>query len=299
MERAISEMEKIRRAEEIYSRRKNGETFSFIDKENSKKSKSIYRILFQFLLFINIAVIVVMVQNKDYIFSKDFLLKTNKYNVNIKSKVNELVTYFNKEIENSGENTVENSINDNSEYVKLDSQENLIENVNNNIENNTIEKESDNDNIENVNEVRKIDSSLSQMELDINYIKSKYKIICPVNGVKTSSFGLREGNEIVTKYHTGVDIANDKGTVVKSAIDGKVIQVSTQGDYGKHLRISIDDIVTLYAHCDKIYVKEGDEIKQGQDIAEVGSTGNSTGNHLHFEIRYQNRYVDPEKLIEI
>ena len=77
MERAISEMEKIRRAEEIYSRRKNGETFSFIDKENSKKSKSIYRILFQFLLFINIAVIVIMVQNKDYIFSKDFLLKTN------------------------------------------------------------------------------------------------------------------------------------------------------------------------------------------------------------------------------
>ena len=56
--------------------------------------------------------------------------------------------------------------------------------------------------------------------------------------------------------------------------------------------------MTLYAHCKAIYVKEGDNIKQGQKIAEVGATGNVTGPHLHFEIRKDNRYVDPDLLIE-
>lgn len=55
--------------------------------------------------------------------------------------------------------------------------------------------------------------------------------------------------------------------------------------------------MTLYAHCKTIYVKEGDTIKQGQAIAEVGSTGNVTGPHLHFEVRKDNRYVDPDLLL--
>lgn len=56
--------------------------------------------------------------------------------------------------------------------------------------------------------------------------------------------------------------------------------------------------MTLYAHCKSIYVKEGDTIKQGQAIGQVGATGNVTGPHLHFEIRKDNRYVDPDLLIE-
>ena len=55
--------------------------------------------------------------------------------------------------------------------------------------------------------------------------------------------------------------------------------------------------MTLYAHCKTIYVKEGDTIKQGQRVAQVGATGNVTGPHLHFEIRKDNRYVDPDLLI--
>ena len=55
-------------------------------------------------------------------------------------------------------------------------------------------------------------------------------------------------------------------------MDGRVTQVSSKGDYGKHLRIENEDIITLYAHCSKIVVKEGDYIKQGQKIAEVGAT---------------------------
>lgn len=56
--------------------------------------------------------------------------------------------------------------------------------------------------------------------------------------------------------------------------------------------------MTLYAHCKTIYVKQGDEITQGQQIGEVGATGNVTGPHLHFEIRKENRYVDPDLILK-
>ena len=57
-------------------------------------------------------------------------------------------------------------------------------------------------------------------------------------------------------------------------------------------------MATVYAHCKTIYVKEGDFIKQGQTIGEVGSTGNSTGPHLHFEIRKEDRYIDPDLILK-
>ena len=75
--------------------------------------------------------------------------------------------------------------------------------------------------------------------------------------------------------------------------------VSSYGDYGKHYKIQIDDVVIIYAHCSKLYLKEGDTVTRGQSIAEVGSTGNSTGPHLHFEIRKDGRLVDPQLILEI
>ena len=66
---------------------------------------------------------------------------------------------------------------------------------------------------------------------------------------------------------------------------------------GNHLRIVQGEITTLYAHCSKINVKEGDIIKQGDKIAEVGSTGKATGPHLHFEIRRDNRYINPDAIL--
>ena len=113
-------------------------------------------------------------------------------------------------------------------------------------------------------------------------------------------FGLRNPTTAsVPKNHTGTDIAATTGTKIVSATDGTVIYTSLKGDFGNHIKIQINDVIILYAHCNKIYVNEGETIKQGQEIAEVGSTGNTTGPHLHFEVRYQDRYVDPQLILEL
>ena len=101
------------------------------------------------------------------------------------------------------------------------------------------------------------------------------------------------------KNHTGVDIGANTGTKILSATGGEVVLASEEGDYGKHLKIQVGDVSIIYAHCNNLYVKQGDYVTQGQEIAEVGSTGNSTGPHLHFEIRFSERTVDPEKILEL
>lgn len=64
------------------------------------------------------------------------------------------------------------------------------------------------------------------------------------------------------------------------------------------MKIENQGVETLYAHCSKILVNENDSVEIGQEIAKVGSTGNSTGPHLHFEIRYLGNYIDPAKILE-
>jgi len=117
--------------------------------------------------------------------------------------------------------------------------------------------------------------------------------IQPINGVITSRFGERASGN-----HTGIDIAANSGTEIQSSISGVVTQVSNEGNYGNHVRISKDNVTTLYAHCKEICVTEGQEILQGQVVATVGSTGNSTGPHLHFEIIIDGKQVNPDEIIQ-
>ena len=140
----------------------------------------------------------------------------------------------------------------------------------------------------------------SESEDDVTYIKKRVSFVKPLdNGTITSRYGLRQATAIVSGNHKGVDIGAKYGTDIKATMDGQVTVVSDEGDYGKHVKIVDGDVSTIYAHCSKIVVSQGDFVKKGQKIAEVGSTGKSTGPHLHFEIRRNNLSVNPEEILSL
>ena len=142
-------------------------------------------------------------------------------------------------------------------------------------------------------------STLTPMEVNALFVKTNYSLIKPLEGEITSRFGHREPTvPTVPKNHTGIDIAEDIGKIIVASMEGDVTLVSSEGDYGNHIKITNGEVTTVYAHCSKIYVKEGEHIVQGQQIAEVGATGNVTGPHLHFEIRRNNEYIDPDLVLQ-
>lgn len=112
--------------------------------------------------------------------------------------------------------------------------------------------------------------------------------VIPVSmGKVTSNYGIRQSPfSKETENHYGTDIAADKGTEILAVKEGKVSFVGYDSNgYGNYLKIEhTDSLQTLYGHCSEILVKEGDYVLAGQPVATVGSTGRSTGNHLHFEI---------------
>ena len=136
------------------------------------------------------------------------------------------------------------------------------------------------------------------MQKDAEYIKANFKLGLPVKGTVTSRYGKRKATEIVSENHYGIDIGVNEGTTIVAAMEGRVSLVSTEGEYGTHIKIVNKDITTIYAHCSKILVKEGATIKKGQKIALSGNTGRTTGPHLHFEIRRENRTVNPELVLK-
>lgn len=132
-------------------------------------------------------------------------------------------------------------------------------------------------------------------------IRGTVPAVKPVeNGKYTSLFGYRI-NPITGKisFHTGIDIASPEGTDIHAAYSGKVTKIGEDSRAGKYILLSHDDgFATFYCHCSEISAEEGDEIKQGQVIAKVGSTGWSTGPHLHFEIRKNNIRYNPIAVLE-
>lgn len=142
------------------------------------------------------------------------------------------------------------------------------------------------------------ENEITKISTDAECVKDIYKIVSPMQGIITSRFGNRvSDNPIVSSYHTGLDIGANTGTLIKAAHDGVVTQAGDNGTYGKSVTIESGDLKTIYAHCSSVLVKKGKQIKTGENIAKVGMTGNATGPHLHFEIRYQGRFVNPEDVI--
>ena len=120
--------------------------------------------------------------------------------------------------------------------------------------------------------------------------------------VITSNYGIREHPiQGVVKQHTGLDIGGAAlGTPVVAAADGVVTYAGWLGGYGNCVMINHGDgVVTLYGHGNKILTTVGKEVKQGETIMEVGSTGNSTGPHLHFEVRINGSYTNPLNYVKV
>ncbi len=118
-------------------------------------------------------------------------------------------------------------------------------------------------------------------------------------GILGSPFGWRiDPVNGRSALHTGLDFPAEYGTSVLAAAGGVVVTEEYHPSYGKMLEVDHgNDLITRYAHASKVLVKKGDLIKRGQKIAEVGSTGRSTGAHLHFEVLVQGVFQDPQKFL--
>lgn len=141
-------------------------------------------------------------------------------------------------------------------------------------------------------------SSYSSYTKTVNNTNNKVQLgialIEPTKGVITSRFGYRR-----TSFHTGLDIANSTGTQIKAAADGTVsFAGTTTSGYGKYIVINHGNgIETYYAHCSQLFVSAGQTVSAGQHIAAMGSTGNSTGPHLHFEVRVSGSCQNPQNYV--
>ncbi|MFA5577152.1 MAG: peptidoglycan DD-metalloendopeptidase family protein [Tissierellaceae bacterium] len=139
---------------------------------------------------------------------------------------------------------------------------------------------------------------IEDLEAQFDYLDS-VPDLRPSSGRVTSKFGnRRDPFTRRIQFHQGVDIANSSGTSVKAAAKGTVVFTGPNGAYGRTVIIDHGyGYQTLYAHNSKILVKKGDKIEKGQEIAKMGSTGRSTGSHLHFEIHINNKLTNPLDLI--
>ncbi len=121
-------------------------------------------------------------------------------------------------------------------------------------------------------------------------------LIEPVQGRITARYG--ERSSVRSSVHTGLDIGAPGGTPIKAAASGTVVFSGRKGSFGKMLVISHGNgVQTYYAHCSKLLANVGDKVSQGEIIANVGSTGNSTGNHLHLEVRVNGQSYNPQKYV--
>ena len=309
MERTMSVEEKIRRAEEIYARRNSGNIGNTarvrVNGSEKKDIKVFKKLIIQIVICLFIYGVFYLIKNSNYIFSEDFI-----------NKAKEVLSYDTNfgELYNNAKNTIIDFFNKDEQAVTTEgNQEKKDDEQEENKESNTDnaeqkEKNSSSENTENVAqdgiggavETQETVPVLSEEEQRIQTIKNTATFIKPVEGPISSKFGLRNPTtSTVPKNHTGTDIAANMGAKIKSATEGEVVLVSSEGDFGNHLKVQIGQVSVIYAHCNKIYVNQGDKITQGQEIGEVGSTGNSTGPHLHLEIRLNEVPIDPEKILEL
>ena len=135
-----------------------------------------------------------------------------------------------------------------------------------------------------------------QQKIKESTFEGVYFSIRPVTGTITSRYGSIES--IRSHAHSGLDIAAPSGTPIQAAAGGTISFAGTMGGYGNLVIIDHENgVQTYYGHCSKIYASVGDEVAAGDTIAAVGTTGFSTGNHLHFEIRKDGKTINPQRYL--
>lgn len=144
------------------------------------------------------------------------------------------------------------------------------------------------------------DADLDAVEEKINALMEVIPTLWPVEGRITDGFGHRRDPFTKKKsFHNGLDIAADAGTPIKASASGKVIYADYTYATGRTVKIDHGNgFVTVYGHCSKILVEPGQQVKKGDVIAKVGSTGRSTGPHCHFEVHLYGTAIDPMEYLE-
>ena len=274
MERIMSVEDRIRRAEEIYSRRRQDINPKInIRSSNINKSEKVKLSLFK-KLFLQIGAcliiyfLIFLIKNSNYYFSSEFIENIKHfldYDIDFNSAYINVINYYDNNIKplfysKNNENIDTNEIEKNTDGEILVNEEVLSQSS----------LEETKEVMASAVEVK--EEPLSQMEIDALDIKNNYSLIIPLKGVISSRYGPRTPTEIVSANHKGIDIAVNEGTVFVAAMDGKVTTASSYGSYGNHIFIQNGDVITVYAHCKKLYVKEGDIVVKGQNLGEVGQT---------------------------
>ena len=145
-----------------------------------------------------------------------------------------------------------------------------------------------------------VSKALETFSSNLKKISHDSEYVSPLDGYVTDSFGSRV-NPVTQEesFHYGIDIAAAEGTTITAARSGQAVYCGDDEYYGNYIILKhAEDIFTVYGHCKEILIKEGDMIEVGDEIGTVGSSGQSTGNHLHFGIKISGEYVDPKEYIE-
>jgi murein DD-endopeptidase MepM/ murein hydrolase activator NlpD len=128
--------------------------------------------------------------------------------------------------------------------------------------------------------------------------RSSGDMFTPTRNYRNTAYFGQPGSSWSSGHHTGLDFAAAPGTPVFSALAGKVVESGWGGAYGNHLIVRHDNgVETLYAHLSSADVSTGDRVLRGQKIGAVGSTGNSSGPHLHFEVIKNGTQRDPQAFL--
>lgn len=143
-------------------------------------------------------------------------------------------------------------------------------------------------------------ADLSAAEAKLDKYMETIPTLWPVSGRLSDSFGNRKDPFTGrTAFHEGLDIGADNGTKIQAAASGKVILAERYGGFGRAVIIDHGrGLKTLYGHASKLLVRVGQIVKKGDVIAEVGSSGRSTGPHLHFEVMLYDTPVDPQQYLD-